>query len=341
MDQRRIIQHKDLIEIKSLQNQLRFIDERTNRVEIRSKEVKLQYYVEKEIGEGCNGSVRLAHNIWSFEKFAVKTVKLEDTLDENGKEVDPECEVDNEIKIMQLACHENVLKLMNVIENPERVHLFFEFMDNGDLLNYIQNSQLQRLTETEGKFATMQVTRGLQHLHGLKISHLDLKLDNILVQTKRGDKVYKIGDFGFSLNAEEVTSECGTDVYYPPEIFVSVVEKHSGFKRDIWSLGICIYIILSGYFPFAKSLGCLQNQVRQGKLLFNESAWSSTSENPKKLIRSLCCFNPQDRLTCDEILEHKWFKDIKLMERMERIFNTKTKREEETNPVGSKKLRIR
>jgi serine/threonine protein kinase len=178
--------------------------------------------------------------------------------------------VDNEIKIMQLACHENVLKLFNVVENPMRVHLFLEFMDHGDLLNCIQNSQLKRMSESEAKFAMAQVTRGLQPLHKLKISHLDLKLDNILVQTKSGEKIYKIGDFGFSLIAEEVTSECGTDKYYPPEIFVDVVKKHSGPKRDVWSLGICIYAVLCGSFPFDQAYGpSLEKQVGFANYLIN------------------------------------------------------------------------
>lgn len=346
INQQRVLQHNDLIELKTFEKLFRFMDSRNHDYgEEISNELKLQYYVEKELGCGCNGKVRLAHDIWTLEKFAIKTVDLEeDEVDSLGNEVNKRAEANREIKIMRMANHQNILKLMNVIESPELVHLVLEFMDQGDLLKLVKNSKLKRFPEGETKFAMTQVVRGLQHLHGLNISHLDVKLDNILVQIKRGENIYKIGDFGFSETSDEVDSECGTPNYYPPEIFVTKVTKHSGKKRDMWSLGIVIFVTLSGFFPFDKAYGKLSNQVMKADLQFCGLIWGAISDNAKNMIKSLCVVEPAKRLSCDEVLKHPWLNEDKLKERLrnfERVLSPKVRAEGEVAPDNAKKRRVR
>jgi serine/threonine-protein kinase CHEK2 len=347
LNQRRILQNNDYIEFRSLNKQLRFLDCRKN--EIRTEiptETKKKYYAEKTIGDGYNGDVRLVYNVWSLEKFALKTISLtSDERTNDGKKIDKRAEVDNEIKIMRKAVHDNVLKLVEVIEGPEKVHLVMEFMDFGDLVQVLKGAHAKCLSEAETKFAMHQVTRGLQHLHKLKISHLDLKLENILVQLKRGEKVYKLCDFGFSVAAEFTASDCGTTNYYPPEIFVEKVEKHSGFKRDMWSLGVVIYTTISGYFPFDKVYGNVGEQIKKGEVKYRHPVWGKISDNAKKVIESLCVVDPPKRLSCDEVLDHPWFNNDETLKarlrNLERVLTAKSRASEELASSVQKKRRVR
>lgn len=85
-------------------------------------------------------------------------------------------------------------------------------------------------------------------MHSQLIVHRDLKLENILV-SDRGR--VKIIDFGFGIRTPtdvNLKIFCGTSAYMSPEIVRK--SEYNGFKADIWSLGVVLYVLLTGKFPF-------------------------------------------------------------------------------------------
>ena len=250
----RILLHLDTIEIKSMKKKFIFTDWR-NGVELDdySYDIQSNYFFERLISKpAMQGTVALAHEVRSFGKFAVKSIKLF----RDGKSADgaASCRdttnAQNEIDIMLQLNHPNVLGLVKTVWNHRFAHLFTEYMDVGDLFNYVIDSPLSRLIEPEAKFVMFQVCQGLNYLHDLKIGHGDLKLENIFVKNRFGNLVFKIGDFGLSVLDENVTKNNGTFLYRAPEIFQEGNPIISVRKSDMWSLGIIIYACLSGHSPF-------------------------------------------------------------------------------------------
>ena len=122
-----------------------------------------------------------------------------------------------------------------------------------------------------------------------------------------GEFDIKIIDFGLSMVSDKKmhTSSVGTPYYVAPEI---INGKHD-YKCDIWSLGVLMYILLSGYMPFpGKSSDEILVNVLKAKYTFVMSEWDSVSSEAKDLISHLLVKNPKKRYTASEALEHPWFK---------------------------------
>lgn len=251
--QSRILVHQDVIELKSLRKKFTFMDWRDNNMDIYSYEIQKDYYIEKQIGEGgISGPVRMAHDIRTLKKFAVKSINLWTEMKINGLTVRvPDIEkARSEVEMMRRLNHPNLVTLVKAVWDLQRVHLFVELMEVGDLLHVVIQPPLCRMLENEAKFAVYQICEGLKHLHDRKIAHCDIKLENVLVKQRNGEFIYKIGDFGLSCVDENMTKRDGTFVYAPPEVVGYAEGVISGRKADMWSLGVLIYGCVSGTLPW-------------------------------------------------------------------------------------------
>jgi hypothetical protein len=251
--QSRILLHQDVIQLKSLRKKFTFLDWRSNDLTKYSYEVQSDFYIEKPIGaEGINGMVRLAHDARTLEKFALKTVEFWIEVERNG-ETRREENIEmarSEIEMMRRVNHPNLVKLAKTVWDPERVHLFVEFMDVGDLFHFVIKPPLFRMAEDEVKFAVYQIVEGLKYLHARNIAHRDIKLENIFMKRCNGELIYKIGDFGLTVFDENLTKKEGTLAFAAPEIFDPEEVEISGRQCDMWSLGVLIYACISGQYPF-------------------------------------------------------------------------------------------
>jgi serine/threonine protein kinase len=250
-DQKRILIHQDVIELKSLQKKFTFMDWR-NGVDLYrySCEVQSRFFIEKELGsKGISGAVRLAHDIRTLKKLAVKTLDLW-VIDSNSIRIEDISLAQNEIEIMRQLNHPNIVKLVTTVWDPERVHLFTELMDVGDLFHLVISPPLCRMIERETKFAMFQISQGLKYLHDKKIGHGDMKLENIFVKNCSGNYIYKIGDFGCSVVDDYATKKEGTIHYAAPEVFKDQDSVISVRKSDMWSMGIIMYACIAGSYPF-------------------------------------------------------------------------------------------
>ena len=144
--------------------------------------------------------------------------------------------------------HPNIIKLYTTIDTGKQVVLVMEYIGKLSLYQYLKQKNKKRLSEQETKKIFRKIVRGVEYLHSKKIAHRDIKLDNIMVN-KNYD--VKIIDFGFSLftsSSKKLSLHCGTPSYMAPELVAK--KDYVGQPVDIWALGVLLYKLLTGYYPF-------------------------------------------------------------------------------------------
>ncbi|CAG8577409.1 10607_t:CDS:2 [Acaulospora colombiana] len=175
----------------------------------------------------------------------------------------------------------------------------------------------------KGKFSEVKLVRPIKHNEfghsqefavkvieknlTCRIVHRDLKPENILVTDASRYQV-KISDFGLSklLGAKYslMNTVCGTPTYVAPEIINRDTEY--GKAVDMWSLGVILYVCLSGYPPFSEHFAppTLLEQVRAGRYTFRSPPWDSISDEAKDLVQGLLKVDFTSRLTAEQALKH-------------------------------------
>ncbi|KAL8542087.1 hypothetical protein ACS0TY_003083 [Phlomoides rotata] len=216
----------------------------------------------------------------------------------------------NELLVMRkivedVSPHPNVIHLYDVCEDNGGVHLILELCSGGELFDRIVAQA--RYNEAEAAGVVKQIAAGLAALHGASIIHRDLKPENCLFLSKDENSALKIMDFGLS-SVEDFTDPVvglfGSIDYVSPEVLSG--DKVTP-KSDIWSLGVILYILLSGYPPFiAQTNRQKQQMILNGQFSFYEKTWKNISSSVKQLITSLLKVDPNLRPSAEEIVQHPW-----------------------------------
>lgn len=111
---------------------------------------------------------------------------------------------------------------------------------------FCRKKSSKRLSDLEAQYIFKQILHGVKYLHDKNVCHRDLKMTNILINSKGQVKII---DFGFAIEADQkLRMYCGTPSYMPPEM----VNKRAyyGIPLDIWSLAVVLYKLLTGQYPF-------------------------------------------------------------------------------------------
>jgi len=165
-----------------------------------------------------------------------------------------------------------------------------------------------------------QAFYALCYLHNNKICHRDIKPENFLLFKENDDSYVKLIDFGLAkrVSKEEVmTAPNGTPYYIAPEVLKGAYTK----QCDNWSMGVILFIMLSGKPPFGgKSNKEIIENVLKGQFSFKHAVWESISDNAKDLISKLLERQADMRLTAEEAYNHPWiqqqrdkeFKDVEI-----------------------------
>ncbi|CAI2361773.1 unnamed protein product [Moneuplotes crassus] len=215
--------------------------------------------------------------------------------------------VKNEIEILKIADHPNIIKIFEFTEDEEDLNIFMELCEGGEIFEYI----CKKGTFSEGMACKIikQVLSALAYLHSKNIIHSDLKAENIMFFEKDAKDLHvKLIDFGMAtkFNPKEKLSQVqGTPYYLAPEILKGKYDE----KADIWSCGVLLYIMLSGGPPFrGKSLKEVFISILTHELTFELKKWDHISEMSKNFIRKLLEFKPSDRPTAQDCLKMAWVK---------------------------------
>jgi len=257
-----------------------------------------KYIMGEEIGRGGFSVVREATCREDGEKYAVKIV--EKTLIQDEIKL-----LRREIEIMKQVEHENILKLIEIFEDDEKVYIVMELVDGSELFDRIVNKGYY--SEKSTVHIVKQILNAVKYLHSKNIAHRDLKPENLLCSGSGANEIVKIADFGLSKlfsGDEELTTSCGTPGYVAPEVLMSESYDKS---VDMWGIGIITYILLAGYPPFYGDNDTqLFEKIMNADYDFDDECWDDVSELAKDFIRHLLVKNPDERFTAEQALDHLW-----------------------------------
>jgi serine/threonine protein kinase len=280
-----------------------------------------------KLGEGAYGVTYAATETASSRPAAVKVINTRMMRSPNAVE---RCRT--ECTILSSLDHPNVIKVLGHGTGPSTSsHLYFIFMERasgGELLDQIVSANL--LVEVVAKRFMRQLLAGVEHLHAQGVAHRDLKLENALLTEVGGSKV-KIIDFGLSHvypktatgavdRSTPLVDMCGSPSYCAPEVRMGV--GYDGFQADVWSLGVCFFAMLSGFFPLEESsdkdprFAALLTAQRQGHTTTHTvygwygQSYAHLSPAAVELVDGMLTMNPAQRLGLPDVLRHRWLDDV-------------------------------
>ena len=206
---------------------------------------------------------------------------------------------------------EHVVKLIDVFDDAKCVHIIQELCEGGELFYQIQKQA--HFSERDAAAIVKQVASALFHLHAADIVHRDVKPENLLYSNTGANALLKISDFGLSHitgQKDPMVGLFGTMDYIAPEV---LRERHFVKAGDMWSLGVILYILLSGTAPFrGNSVKEKYTRILTNTYALTGGLWDAVSESAKDLVRKLMHNDPGQRLTAAEVLRHAWVADEKV-----------------------------
>ena len=260
-----------------------------------------EYIITSELGIGSYASVKLGIYKETKNKFAIKIYDKNLINDDDKKYT-----IKNEIFILNQLDNENVMKLYDVIETNRYLYLIMEYINGISLLDFIQKQKNHRIEENICKDLFYQIVKGILYCQKENICHRDIKLENILIVN---NKIIKIIDFGFAIKCNRNEYQeffCGTVYYMPPEIVNK--QKYIPFYSDIWSLGVLLYAMIFGDFPFrSNKQDKLFELITEGDLIFPDDI--EVSDKVKNLLSKIIVIKPTKRISLEEILNDPWFQE--------------------------------
>lgn len=232
--------------------------------------------------------------------------------------------VEREILNHRTLCHPHIISFKEVFLTKEYLCIVMEYAAGGDMHQYIARQRC--LSEDFGRWFFQQLVIAIDYCHKRGVVNRDIKLENILLD--HGHQLLKICDFGFSKGGKDsLPKTCvGTPSYLAPEVLKNplVKRRYDGKKVDIWTCGVCLFVMLYGYYPFDDPYDTSQDktkrmlariaggkvdipthQVRQLHGGLSEKV--PVSEDCRELLMKILQPEPQKRMEMDDIMQHAWF----------------------------------
>ena len=196
------------------------------------------------LGEGGMATVYLAENTLLGKKVAIKVLKDDFVYNSNirGRFL-------AEAKSMVQVSHANIISVLDLIDAGDIVAIVMEYVSGKSLKEYLLEKG--KLNDNEIQTLFIQILTALQHVHNSGLVHRDIKPSNFMI-TDSG--MIKLADFGIakdknrSFHLTETGTQMGTPKYMSPEQIKSA--KDVDHRSDIYSLGVVLYEMVAGYFPF-------------------------------------------------------------------------------------------
>jgi len=209
---------------------------------------------------------------------------------------------------------ETIFSINNSLDkyNGKIYYIIEELAENGELFNYVYKIK-QGFSERISARIFKKIVQYVKILHDNRIAHCDIKPENIIVGN---DFNIKLIDFGFSEILDKtdnfVYNYKGSDIYASPEVKSRNMNGYDAIKNDIFSLGVLLFVITVRLFPFERT----SYSDRKYKLIMYKKYndfWScyqqfEFSNEFKDLINHLICYDPSERFSIEEILDHQWIK---------------------------------
>jgi len=285
-----------------------------------SVDSKYQWDKDKMVGEGAYSKVYSAVSKDTDELVALKNISKKYTDSQYFQQ-----EVEAMLYIQEKGGHPHVITLHEHFENGDSYILILDFIQGGELFDHL--IEMGAYSEMDASRIVREVASALLFLHGIGLVHADLKPENVLLTTtRRGDSVVKVADFGTAVfvgndSDTTVTSKkklkpepvygAPTPAYSPPESILRT--KPIQPSMDMWSLGVILFIMLTGCHPYdvsgESSDDEIEDRIKCSKYqipINDREITGHISKSAKDLIIKLMNRDPTKRLTAYEMLQHPW-----------------------------------
>eukprot|EP00013_Stygamoeba_regulata_P003090 CAMPEP_0177638032 /NCGR_PEP_ID=MMETSP0447-20121125/5277_1 /TAXON_ID=0 /ORGANISM="Stygamoeba regulata, Strain BSH-02190019" /LENGTH=440 /DNA_ID=CAMNT_0019139977 /DNA_START=165 /DNA_END=1487 /DNA_ORIENTATION=+ len=268
----------------------------------------MRYDFKEVIGTGTFSRVKRGVEKTTGREVAIKIVK------KTRLEAKQLVQMEREIQILKSVKHPHVVSVLDVHATDKKIYLVLELVREGELFDLITSVKLDEATACT---VARQLLDALCYLHSLQIAHRDLKPENILLDRDpaTGSMTVKITDFGLAtvVDAEcMLMTLCGTPQYVAPEIIENITSKCPkgyGKEVDMWSLGVILYILLSGSPPFfSEKMNELFGQIQRAAPEYPPELWGSVSAEAIDLVKHLLDVDPARRYSAHQAMEHPWIK---------------------------------
>ena len=276
------------------------------------------YILLEQIGKGSYGKIYLAYDKKQEKKVALKIIN-KNFLDILNKTEEAFIE-----QYMLKICNENknIINLLGCFTTKEKLIFVLDYYKNGNFEDYLKNIQTENglLSYETAKFYLAEILNILKYLQKNNISHLDLKPNNFLLDSrlhlklidfstaKIQNKKFNLKTKKFELNEEKkinLNNFIGTPQYCSPEILNNNVQNF--FTCDVWSFGIIMYELFHNKTPFDNyNLNKMIENIKKGEFYLNEKLPNEI----KDLIKKCLIVDQNKRIKLNEIFNHPFFKDF-------------------------------
>ena len=284
-----------------------------------------EFYIMKLIGQGQYSRVYLSLGK-DDQHYAIKIYKDIDSFRNETSRLSDLIPSKHIVKIYSSG--EGILergysiysyKLFNDFNGDDTIrYAIFEYLHNGELYNYVLKIK-RKLPEDISRKLFYDLIKAVETCHKCGIIHGDIKLENILLSSNFNIKLI---DFGFAKRIDEglVSSLMGTKGYAAPECFTSSIMEYEGVPSDIFSLGVVLFLLVMGFYPFEKP-NYTDNRYKyimkkdfngfwkKCEKMFGEKN-SNISPEFKNLFEKMICHQAKERLNINEIKNHPWFFEL-------------------------------
>jgi len=255
------------------------------------------YAIEKTLGEGSMGSVRLVRSKKNKELYAAKMIQLQRLSDESMV-----AEMQNEINVLREMDNPHIVRLVETISGRRQITIIMECCSGGDL--YARHPY----SEAEASNIIRQVLSAINYMHSREIVHRDIKFENVMFVTPDLDSPVKLIDFGLSKKyrrGKRMHDVVGTLYSMAPEVARGAYTQ----ACDLWSIGVVTYMLLSERMPFDTSSEYnLLRAISTADYTYGGHPWPSTSDTVRRFIDGLLKVDPTRRMTAQQAIHHAWIR---------------------------------
>uniref|UniRef100_A0A7S3YG25 Protein kinase domain-containing protein n=1 Tax=Lotharella globosa TaxID=91324 RepID=A0A7S3YG25_9EUKA len=258
-----------------------------------------KYKIKEVIGRGHFSIVKRCIDRKTGENLALKCINKSKLKEKDHRWLA------SEIEILTAVSHTNICRLVEVFHTQKMCYLVLELLQGGDLLERVADDHT--FSDSDAADVIRTVAGVLEYLHRMGIIHRDLKPQNLVYRSEAKGAQLVVTDFGLSKflkgGATHTKTACGTPLYLAPEV---IMGNGYGKECDLWSLGVMLYVLLTGYYPFYSS----DRRRLYSKITRCSYKWPDNGtyidENAKDLVAKLLVVDIKKRMTAAEVLKHPW-----------------------------------
>ena len=233
------------------------------------------------------------------KRYAIKII--------NTRFIDPAAlkQIEGETAIALPLEHPHIVKTYGSVRSANMISIYMDLYQ-GDVHGYVD--QFQKMNHCNAYLIFRQLASAVQYLHNIKhIVHRDIKLENMLFNNDTDLNVV-LADFGFSVHREPngplLTDFPGSPCFAAPELMNG--REYIGYASDIWAMGVCLYVLVTGKYPFFS----LNRREQYLAITYNDPDLSMINDvELADLIRQMLIKDQYSRININQVFESQWMKE--------------------------------